>query len=124
MKFRKGENETEINIVLIKKEYRLFVQNVKAIPGVFQHVLVLADIDEEKIRKVVKKRCSERRKTSLVKDVKIRMRFEEKVTKLVDVGTPNLFGHFKDGVSKACDEVCGKKRGGEVEEMHGGGMKR
>ena len=23
----------------------------------------------------------------------------------------NLWGHFKNGVLKACDEVCGKKRG-------------
>ena len=43
--------------------------------------------------------------------MKIRKRFEEKVTKLVDVGVPNLLGHFKDGVLMACDEVCGKKRG-------------
>ena len=31
--------------------------------------------------------------------------------------------HFKDGILKACDEVCGKKKG-EVKEIHGGGMKR
>ena len=29
----------------------------------------------------------------------------------MDVGTPNLWGHFKDGVVKVCDEVCGKKSG-------------
>ena len=23
---------------------------------------------------------------------------------------PNLWRHFKDGITKACDEVCGKKR--------------
>ena len=56
--------------------------------------------------------------------MKIRKRFEEKVTELVDVGAPNLLLHFKDGISKACDEVSGKKRGGEVKEIHGGGMKR
>ena len=56
--------------------------------------------------------------------VKIRKRFEEKVTKFVDVGATNLWGHFKDGVLKACNEVCGRKRGGEVKEIHGGGMKR
>ena len=37
---------------------------------------------------------------------------------------PYLWGHFKDGVLKACDEVSGKKRGGEVMEILGGGMKR
>ena len=33
-------------------------------------------------------------------------------------------GHFKDGVLKECFEVCGKKRGEEVKEIHGGGMMR
>ena len=36
---------------------------------------------------------------------------EEKVIELVDVGAPNLWGHFMDGVLEACDEVCGKKSG-------------
>ena len=45
-------------------------------------------------------------------------------SKLVNVVAPNLWGHFKNGVLKACDEVCGKKMGGEVKEIHGGGMKR
>ena len=30
---------------------------------------------------------------------------------LVYAGAPNLRGHFKDEVLKACDEVCRKKRG-------------
>ena len=97
---------------------------MKAIPGEFQHALVIVDIDKKKIRKVVRKTCVERRKISLLKDVKIRKRHEEKVIKLVDVGAPNLRGHFKDGVLKVCDEVGGKKRGGEVKEIYGGGMKR
>ena len=68
---------------------------------------MIADIDRRKIRKIVLKTCAERRKINLLKDVKIRKRFEEKVAKLVDVGAPT----FKDGVLKACDEVCGKKCG-------------
>ena len=51
------------------------------------------------------------RKTNLLKDVKIRKRFEENVTELVDVGIPMLWQHFVGGVLKACDEVCGKNRG-------------
>ena len=70
--FRMGENETEIDFVLIMKGHRRFEQNVKAIPGEFQHTLVIADIDKRKIRKVVRKTCAERRKISLLKDVKIR----------------------------------------------------
>ena len=65
----------------------------------------------EKMRKVVRRTCSERRKISLLIDVKIRKRFKEKLIKLLDVGAPNLWGHFKDGVFQACDYMCGKKRG-------------
>ena len=63
---------------------------MKSIPGWFQHALVIADIDKKKIRKVVRKICAERRKISLLKDVKTGKRFEEKVIKLVDIGAPNL----------------------------------
>ena len=108
--FRMGENETEIDFLLIKKEHGWYIQNVKAIPGEFQHALVIADIDKRKIRKVVIKTCTERRKISLLKDLKNKKRIEEKEIKLVDVGAPNLWGHIKDGIIKACDEVCGKKR--------------
>ena len=47
----------------------------------------------------------------------------KKVIKLADVGAPHVWGHFKDGVLKSCDEVCRKKRG-EVKEILGVGMKR
>ena len=47
----------------------------------------------------------------MLKDLKIRKRLEEKVIELVDIVAPNLLGHFKDGILKACDEECGKKRG-------------
>ena len=91
-----------------------------AIPGEFQDALVVADIDKNKIRNVMRKTCTERRKISLLKDVEIRKSFEEKVIKLVDIRAPNLCGHFKNGILQACDEVCGKKRGWEVKEIHGG----
>ena len=48
------------------------MQNVKPIHVEFQHALVIADIDKKKIRNVV-------RKISLLKDLKIRKRFKEKV---------------------------------------------
>ena len=46
----------------------VFIGNVKAIPGEFQHAVVIADIDKRNIRKVVRKTCAERRKITLVKD--------------------------------------------------------
>ena len=63
---------------------------MKAIPGKFQSSLVSVDTDENKIRNVVRKTYTLRRKISLLVDVKIRKRFEEKVTLLVDVGMPSL----------------------------------
>ena len=42
-----------------------------------------------------------------------------KKIKLLDLGAPNLSGHFKDGVIKACDEVRGKRRGGEEKVLDG-----
>ena len=53
--FRMGENDKKIDFVLIKKEHRQYVQNVKTIPWWFQHALVVADIDKKKIMNVVKK---------------------------------------------------------------------
>ena len=52
---------------------------MKAIPREFQHALMEADIDKKKIRNVVTKTCAERRKISLMKDLKIWQLFEEKV---------------------------------------------
>ena len=83
--FRMGENEKEIVFVLIKKEHRRFIRNEKAIPGEFQHALVIADVDKRKIRKVVRKTCAERRKITLLKDVKIWKRIEEIVTELSEL---------------------------------------
>ena len=62
MIFRMGENETEIDFVMIKKEQQWFIQNVQVIPGEFQHALLNADIDRRRIRNVVRKTCVGRRK--------------------------------------------------------------
>ena len=47
----------------------------------------------------------------MLKDMKTMKQCLRKVIKLVDVGGPNLLGHFKGGVLNACDEVCWKKMG-------------
>ena len=46
---------------------------------------MITDIDKRKIRKAVKKTCAERRKISLLKDLNIWKRFDEKVIVLVNV---------------------------------------
>ena len=66
--------------MLIKKEHGRFTQNLWAIPGEFQHAIVIADIDKwKKIKKgrmVVKKMFAERQNISLLRDLKIRKLFE------------------------------------------------
>ena len=57
-----GENETEIDFMLIKKEHRRFIKNVTAKPGEFQHALVIADIDKKKIKNVVRKTCTDKKR--------------------------------------------------------------
>ena len=57
----------------------------------------------------MRKTCAVRRKITLLKYVKIRKQFEEKVAKLVDVGAPNLWGHFKDCVLKALMRCVGRR---------------
>ena len=51
MTFRVRENDIKIDFVLIKKQHRQSIGNVKAIPVEFQHSLVVADIDETCIEK-------------------------------------------------------------------------
>ena len=45
------------------------------------------------------------------------------VIELADVGAPNLWGHIKDEILEAYDELWGRRAGGEVMEIHGGGIK-
>ena len=92
---------------------------MKAIPGKYQHMSVMADIGKRKISKVVRKTCAERRKISLLKVVKIRKQSFFNVIELVDIGVPNLRGYFKNGRREKV-----RKWLGEAKKIHGGRMKR
>ena len=61
MTFKIAEYVMDIDFVLIRKERWHFLQNVKAIPGLLQHALVVADFDNNNIKEVVRKTCIERR---------------------------------------------------------------
>ena len=78
MTSRTEENETKIDFVLVRKEHLQFFQNENSIIRKLQHVLVVADIDNKKIKNVLIKTHIERRKISLLKE-KIRRRFDEKL---------------------------------------------
>ena len=62
----------KIYFVLIKKEHRQFMQNVKVIVEEFQHALVVADIDMKTLINVVRKTCIVIRKITFLNDLKIR----------------------------------------------------
>ena len=53
-----------------------------------------------------------------------RVKFEKRVKELVSTDAPDLWKIFRDGVLKACEELCGKKKSREIKETCGGGMKR
>ena len=50
-----GGNDTEIDFVLVGKEKRKYLRDVKAVPGELQHRLMEVDVKEQKLKKSVKK---------------------------------------------------------------------
>ena len=54
--YSSGGNDIKIDFVLVGKEKRKYLRDVKAIPGELQHRLVVVDVDEQKLKKSVKKR--------------------------------------------------------------------
>ena len=50
-----GGNDREIDFVLVGKEKRKYLRDVKVIPGELQHRLVLVDVVEHELKKSVKK---------------------------------------------------------------------
>ena len=51
-----------------------------------------------------------RRKIWKLNENRTRVRFAKRVKELVNTDAPAFWTTFKDGVLKACDEVCGKKK--------------
>ena len=80
------------------------------IPWELQHRMVVVDLDKKVLKKVVKKERIIRRKIWKLNENQTRVRFEKRVKELVSTDAPDLWKTFKDGVSKACDELCGKKK--------------
>ena len=74
-----------------------------------QHRMVVVDLDKKALKKVVKKGTNHKRKIWKLNENQTRVRFEKRVKELVSTDAPDLWKTFKDGVLKACDELCGKK---------------
>ena len=101
----------EIDFVLVGKRNQKYLRDVKMIPGQLQHRLLVTDLDKKKVKKSVRKESIMRRRVWKLNENNMKRRFEERVGELVNVGTLDIWKCLKESVLKACDEVCGKKKG-------------
>ena len=85
-------NETEIDFVLVGKNNKKYLKDVKAISWGSQHRLVVTDIDKRGLMKAVKNKQSIRRRVWKLKE-------------LVGVDASNPWNTFKNIMLQACDEV-------------------
>ena len=111
MTYSSGGNDTEIDFVLVGKKKRKYLRDVKVIPGELQHRLVVVDVEERKLKKSVKKSKRVRWRVWKLQEKEIKEEFERRVVELVDAETVNLWESYKNGVLKACDDLCGKTKG-------------
>ena len=101
---------TEIDFVLVGEKYRKCIRDVKVIPWELQHRMVVVDVNKKVLKKVVRKEGIINRKFWKLNENRTRVRFEKRVKELVRTDAPDLWKTFWDGVLKACDELCGKKK--------------
>ena len=80
----------QIDFVLVSKNNRKYLKDVKAIPWELQHRLVVTDIDKRKLKKVVKNEQTNKKRVWKLKENNMKTRFQERVKNLVDVDAPNL----------------------------------
>ena len=109
--YSSGGNDTEIDFVLVGKEKRKYLRDVKVIPGELQHRLVVVDVEERKLKKSVKKSKRVRWRVWKLQEKEIKEEFERRVVELVDAEAVDLWESCKNGVLKACDDLCGKTKG-------------
>ena len=83
---------------------------MKVIPGELQHRLVVVDVEEQKLKKPVKKSKRVRWKVWKLKGMEIKQKFEEIVVELVDTDSMDLWESYKNGLLQACDELRGKTK--------------
>ena len=109
--YSSGGNDTEIDFVLVGKEKRKYLRNVEVFPEELQHRLVVVDVEEQKLKKSVKKSKRVRWKVWKPKEKELKEKFEERVVELVDTDSMNLWGSYMNEVLQACEELCGKTKG-------------
>ena len=76
MTYSSGENGTEIDFVLVGKEKRKYLRDVNVMSGEWQHRLVVDDVEEQKLKKSVKKSKKVTWKVLKLKEKEIKKKFE------------------------------------------------
>ena len=104
-------SDTEIDFVLVGKEKRKYIPDVKVILGELQHRLVGVDVEEKKLKKSVKNSKRVRWRVWKLKEKEIKEKFEERVVELVDTDSMDWWESYKNGLLQACEELCGKTKG-------------
>ena len=89
---------------------------MKVIPGELHHRLVVVDVEERKLKKSVKKSKRVRWRVWELQEKEIKEEFERRVVELVDAEAVDLWESYKNGVLKACDDLCGKTKGRRDQE--------
>ena len=74
-----GGNKTEINFVLVSKNNRKYLEDVKAIPWELQHQLVVTDIDKRKLKKTVENQQTFRRRIWKLKENNMKTKFQKEL---------------------------------------------
>ena len=88
--FKSGNNESEIDFILVNKGNRKHLKEVKVILWKLQHRLLVADVDKRKLNKVIKKESRVKRMVWKLKDTEMQEKFERRVEEFVDIETTNL----------------------------------
>ena len=112
MTYSSGGNDTETDFVLVGKEKRKCLRDMKVIPGELQHRLGVVDVEKGKLKKSGKKSKRVRWRVWKLNEKEIKEEFEQRVVELLDTKAVDLWESYKNGVLKACDKLCEKMKGG------------
>ena len=110
--YRSGENMSMIDYVLVKAKDRKYVKNVKAIPGMLQHSIVVMDVISKEMGRREREKFVTRRKTWKLRDEEVKV-FEGKVAESWESGCKDgdVWERYRDCVLTSADEVCGWTKG-------------
>ena len=124
MTYNSGGNDTKIDFVLVGKEKREYLRDVKVIPGELQHRLVLVDVEKRKLRKSGKKSNRVRWRVWKLKEKEVKEEFEQRVVELVDAKAVDLWSPIRMVFLRLAMNYAERRKGEENREIHGGGMSK